>query len=149
MSVSIFDELDTYLIDKKNVISTRSMLKQIINWGMLDGIENPESLIYGIYQKLSLDVHVSPDNTDIGRRLITNRELFTEREIMPEYFVEYLELLHTIMDICLVVLLNILKENIQDSDNAKEFLKKRLHEDDFISLELSRTQQRIRELVEN
>lgn len=149
VSVSILDELDTYLIDKKNVISTRLMLKQIINWGMLDGIENPESLIYGIYQKLSSDVHASPDNTDIGRRLITNRELFTKREIMPEYFVEYLELLHTIMDVCLVALLNILKERIQDSNNAKEFLKKRLHEDDFASLELSRTQQRIRELVEN
>ena len=52
VSVSIFDELDTHLANKKHNVSTRLMLKQIIDWKMLEGIENPESLVYGIYQKL-------------------------------------------------------------------------------------------------
>lgn len=149
ISVSIFDELNDYLSDRKHIIPTKLMLKQIIDWKMLDGIEEPESLVYGIYQKLSSDVHVSHDNTDIGRRLITNRDLFKKREIMPEYLTEYLELLHTVMDVCLVVLLNMLKDEIQNSEAVREFLRKRLEDDYFSSLELSMTQNRIRVLIEN
>lgn len=149
ISMSIFDELDLYLSQRKNVLSTKLMLRQIIDWRMLEGVEDAKNLIYGIYERLSSDVHVSHNNIDIGRRLNTDRELFKKREIMPEYLTEYLELLHTITDICLVVMLNLFREDIQKSNNTKEMLKKKLNEQHFLSLELSRTTNRIKDLVES
>lgn len=41
------------------------------------------------------------------------------------------------------------KDNILNSKDTKEFLKKYLAEDAFTSLKLSRTQQKIKKLTEN
>ncbi|MEM2174306.1 MAG: hypothetical protein QXI58_01585 [Candidatus Micrarchaeia archaeon] len=45
-------------------------------WGIFDSILNSISEVYNVYSILSMDVHVIPDKTDIGRRLIKGKEIF-------------------------------------------------------------------------
>lgn len=147
ISGSIYDKIADFVLERDNVPSISKMLKQIINWGILDGIEEPYNLIYGnIYEKLSFNAHVLPDYIDIGRVLVSEKDLFQEREVMSNHLLEYFNMVHTIMDICMVASINILKENIQSFKEVKENIRERSMDKQFVSLGLKHTQKRIREL---
>ena len=68
-------------------------------------------------------MHVAPDKTNIGKRLLAEKDLF-ETEVIPEELNKYAEDLHRVMDIGIVVELNIL-ENISN-EKSKKWLNERL-----------------------
>lgn len=148
-SVAIYDKTEDFVLKQDNMPSFSRMLKQIIEWGILDGIEKPYDLIYdNIYKKLSMNTHGMFDATDIGRVLVSDKELFRDREILSEHLLEYFNILHEVIDICLVATMNILKENTQNS-KVKDSLRERIMDAQFISFELKYTQKRIKELLES
>ena len=99
------------------------IIEQLIEWQIVD-IPGPFEVLYGVlYRNLSRDVHVIPDATDVGRRLISERD-FMEIEVMPEELTKYMKNLHEVIDIGIVVELNILREWIELGGKAE--LRKRL-----------------------
>jgi hypothetical protein len=72
---------------------------------------------------LSSDVHVVPDATDVGRKLLAERD-FMEVEVIPQELWEYMNTLHRLIDIGIVIELNILKDWIEAGGSLR--LKERL-----------------------
>ena len=58
-------------------------------------------------------MHVAPDKTNIGKRLLAEKDLF-EIEVIPEELNRYAEDLHRVMDIGIVVELNILEDILNE-----------------------------------
>lgn len=66
-----------------------------------------------------------PDKTDIGRRLLKEKELF-ETTIIPEELNKFCGVLHKVMDIGVVIELSILSDWIEQNKDVKDRLRKRL-----------------------
>ncbi len=99
------------------------MVNQLIEWEIID-IPNSFAIVYKkLYTDLSRDVHVVPDATDMGRRLVAEKD-FMENEVIPEELTKYMKTLHEVIDLGIAVELNILKDWIKLGDNSK--LKERL-----------------------
>jgi len=128
-SAEIYDKILPLFEDRtlrKILPSVRSIVEQLADWGIFDPIQeivDPVEYIYDIYRKLSADVHVTPDKTNVGRRLIAEKELF-EIEVIPDELNRYAEVLHRVIDIGIVVELNILEDLI--SGKSKKWLDERL-----------------------
>jgi len=104
-------------------LKPRIVIEQLSAWGILDPYQQDD--IYEIYKELSREVHVIPDKTDIGRRLLHEKEIF-EVEIIPEELERFLRLLHRIMDIAIVIELNMLSDwiaRLKDKTKLKERLQ--------------------------
>jgi len=129
VSGGIFDILASVFEDKelrRLVPDLRTLVEQLESWGILHPIPNPVETIYeGIYGELSKDVHVIPDRTDIGRRLLREENLF-ETVVIPEELDKFLELLRKVMDVGVVVELNILSEWIKLGGEVRAKLRERL-----------------------
>lgn len=129
ISGGIFDKLAPIFEDqilRKLVPSNDKIIDQLIKWKIFESIPNPKYLIYDqIYKELCKDVHIIPDKTDIGRKLLSQKDIF-KVEVIYNEFKKYMNLLHKIMDICIVIELNILKEWIVQNETVKIRLKKRL-----------------------
>ncbi len=149
ISVAIYDKIEPIGLDENYIPSTSKMLKQLIGWGICDGLPNAYNLIYGMYGKLSPNVHVLPDYTDMGRVLVSEEKPFTERKVMSKYLLEYLGMLHTIIDIGMVVTLNILKDNVQNFSEVRDNLTVMLKDQQFLSLGLQYTPKRIETLLKS
>lgn len=134
-SISIIDELQNFIPIKNNMPTFPFMIEKLLHWNLFQGIENPFILIRKLYSKLSYDVHVYPDNMDVGRLLLSNEEYkpFSDKKILKNHLDEYLELLRTIMDISLVVGINILASNLDDHD-VHEKIKQRIATKEFQEL---------------
>jgi len=121
------------------------MVEQLAEWRIFDPIENPLKYVYDdIYKELSADIHVVPDRTNIGRRLLAEKELF-ETEVIPDEINKYTETLHKVMDIGIVAELNIL----EDLTNMNEKVRKWLNEWLFVitDLELNSASRKIAKMV--
>jgi len=108
---------------EKLIPRPRIIIKQLSAWGILDPYQ--QGKIYGVYKKLSKEVHVIPDKMDIGRRLLHERKIF-EVEVIREELEEFLKLLHKVMDIGIVIELNILSDwisQLKDKTKLKERLQ--------------------------
>lgn len=70
-------------------------------------------------------MHVTPDRTDIGKRLLLDEELF-EQPVLASALNEYSHSLHELMDLALVVLINVTKDLVATHDESKVNLSKRL-----------------------
>jgi hypothetical protein len=129
VSGGIFDMLAPIFEDKelrRLIPDLRTIVEQLESWGILHPIPNPVETIYeGIYGELSKDVHVIPDRTDIGRRLLRGENLF-ETVVIPEELDKFLELLREVMDVGVVVELNILSEWIELDGEVRARLRERL-----------------------
>ncbi len=121
-------------IERKSIPRMPVIIKQLNSWCILTPILNPEKVIYDIYRELCKDVHVIPDKTDFGRRLLSEKD-FLEIEIIPNELSKYIEILHKIMDIGIVIELNILRDWIDSGGNIE--LKKRLKTLENLGLEYS------------
>lgn len=117
-SVAIFDKTAILFNDlqfQKQFVHMPSfslIISQLIEWGVVD-IPNPYEILYrSLYRGLSRDVHVVPDATDVGRRLISERD-FMEIEVMPDELTKYIKSLRELMDIGIVIELNILRHWIE------------------------------------
>ena len=128
-SAGIYDIISPLFEDetlRKIVPSVRSIVEQLENWEIFDPIQriiNPVEYVYDFYKKLSADVHVAPDKTNIGKRLLAEKELF-ETEVIPDELNKYAEDLHRVMDIGIVVELNILEDIL--NEKSKRWLNEQL-----------------------
>ena len=136
-SISIIDELQDFIPIQNNMPTFSFMLGRLLHWDLLQGIENPFSLIRKLYSKLSSEVHVYPDNTDVGRLLLSNEEYkpFTDKKILQNHLDEYLQMLRIIMDVGLIVVINMLASNMDDHD-VREQIKQRIATKQFQELGL-------------
>jgi hypothetical protein len=126
--VSIFDKISPITKDselKKLIPFPKKIIEQLSEWNIFDPISNPIDEVYKVYNILSADVHVIPDKTDIGRRLLKGKEIF-ETIILSEELNKFSELLKKVMDIDIVIELNILEDWIKKDKSVKEKLKNRL-----------------------
>ena len=148
-SAGIYDKISPLFEDKnlrKVVPNVRSIVEQLADWEIFDPIQeiiNPVEYVYDFYyRELSADVHVAPDKTNIGKRLLAEKELF-ETEVIPDELNRYAEDLHRVMDIRIVVELNILEDIL--NEKSKKWLNERL--DAITELELSYASTKIVEMT--
>jgi len=147
-SAGIYDKISPFFEDetlKKIIPNVKSIVEQLVDWKIFDPIQesiSPEEYIYSFYKKLSADVHVAPDKTNIVKRLLAEKELF-ETEVIPDELNRYAEDLHRVMDIGIVVELNILKDIL--NEKSKKWLNERL--DAITELELNYASTRIMEMI--
>jgi len=147
-SAGIYDKTSPLFEDeilRKIVPSVRSIVEQLANWEIFDPIQriiDPVEYVYDLYKKLSADVHVAPDKTNIVKRLLAEKELF-ETEVIPDELNGYAEDLHRVMDIGIVVELNILEDIL--NEKSKKWLNERL--DVIKKLELSYASTKIVEMI--
>ena len=147
-SAGIYDIISPLFEDetlRKIVPSVRSIVEQLANWEIFDPIQriiDPVEYVYDLYKKLSADVHVAPDKTNIVKRLLAEKELF-ETEVIPDELNGYAEDLHRVMDIGIVVELNILEDIL--NEKSKKWLNERL--DVIKKLELSYASTKIVEMT--
>jgi hypothetical protein len=128
-SAAIFDKTSILFRDRKfqkqfvHIPSFRVIIKQLIEWQVAD-ISNAFNVVYeNLYRDLSKEVHVVPDATDVGRRLLAERD-FMEIEVIPDELTKYVKTLHELIDIGIVIELNILRDWIELGDKTR--LKERL-----------------------
>jgi len=127
-SGGIFDKIAPLFDDpdlEKLIIALkpRIVIEQLSAWGILDPYQQDD--IYEIYKELSQEVHVIPDKTDVGRKLLHEKEIF-KVEIIPGELERFLRLLHRIMDIAIVIELNMLSDwiaRLKDKTKLKERLQ--------------------------
>jgi len=145
VSGGIFDILAPLIVELRPPVKT--VLCQLSDWGILRSIDDPITTAYQIYGRLSEEVHVLPDRTDIGRRLLLKPEkLLEEHLVMPEHLREHLDLLHQVIDVGTVVLANILRKEPLEYE-VKLGLQTRLKDPDFQRLRLTQAAKRIEEFV--
>lgn len=107
ISARIFDEIR----DPKFRPSITIIVKQLEGWKILKPIQEAKAYVYdSLYGRLSAYIHVVPDRTDIGRKVLVNHPDIFEEQIQPEPLREYAETLHQVMDVAVVVELNILED---------------------------------------
>lgn len=129
-SAGIFDKIAPLPEDSdlRNLIPyPRTTVQQLQEWGILEPIPNPVEEIYeDLYSQLSGDVHVVPDATDMGRRLLSeSEEEVFQVKVNPDELVRFTEILHRVIDIGMVIELNVLEDWIEKKGNARENLKGR------------------------
>jgi hypothetical protein len=130
-SAGIYDKISPLFEDetlRKIIPNVKSIVKQLAAWeifGPIQEIMDPVEYVYDFYRELSADVHVAPDKTNIGRRLLAKKELF-EIEVIPDELNKYAEVLHRVMDIGIVVELNILEDIVIKNEELKKWLSERL-----------------------
>ncbi len=135
ISASIYDVLGSEIEQSDLRVSIETIVRQLDEWGIFDPIPNAVAFIYECaYRRLSADVHVVPDRTDIGRRLDSGTSRAFEREVLPEILREYAKLLHQIMDVAVVVEVNVLRDLVGEN-GAREQLMKRLPTLECLGLE--------------
>jgi len=146
-SGGIYDKISPLFEDenlRKIIPNVKQIVEQLAGWNLFNPIHDPVMYVYDFYKELSADVHVIPDKTDIGRRLLSEKELF-ETEVIIDELNKYCENLHKIMDIGIVVELSILEDYIIQNDTAKSWLKEKLV--DIAMLDLKNSSTKIAEVV--
>jgi hypothetical protein len=112
-SAAIYDKIEPVVHQRRYQPSFKTILAQLSEWGLLDRTEDVDN-VRDAYMRLSKDVHVLPDYTDIGRVLTKgSAELFEPRAVNQAVLHEYLVTESFVMDMCATIELNILKENLK------------------------------------
>lgn len=114
-AISIFDKLEKSFADYRP--NVKHFLSQIHQWHLLDGIEISTNGLYSdFYGMLSSDVHVMPDSTDTGRAIKSGETAFEDKHVIDKVLLEYLNSVTQVIDLVMVIILNWIKENIQDKN---------------------------------
>jgi hypothetical protein len=147
-SGGILDALDPITNILRLLPTTRTLVSQLDEWHMFRPINDPISFVYGeIYRKLSDYVHALPDMTDIGTRLLASPDaLFDENKLLPGKLREHLELLHEIVDVGFVVMINVLIDQFEDSEEIKASIRERADAKEFKVLDLPYTSLRLQSI---
>jgi len=145
-SATIYDIIAPRMGDRNFLPSMLTMVRQLADWGMFDPVPEPVSAVYGeIYGRLSADVHVVPNRLDIGRRITSRSPDIFRQEVLPEALHEYAASLHTLMDLAIVIELNVMKSLIDEYEESRDNLRKRLNT--LTSLQLQYSARRANQLV--
>lgn len=124
VSAAIFDKTailfsDTQFQEKYvRIPSFLVMVKQLIEWQIVDIPKSLDILYDGLYRNLSKDVHVRPDETDVGRKHLSDKD-WMKTEVIPGEAVQYMIVLLGVMDMAIVIELNVLKDWIELGDKVK------------------------------
>jgi hypothetical protein len=146
-SASIYDKLGPVMEEREYRPSFRTIVRQLEEWGIFNPLTDAEDQIYeGIFRRLSADVHVVPERTDIGRRLAVGISDISEQILLPDTLREYSSLLHKLMDLAIVIELNIAKDLVEEYDEVKTNLKSR--SPTFEQLGLGRSLERVKQFLE-
>lgn len=128
-SAGIFDKISPLFknpeLRRKCIPPIGTMIAQLEEWKILDTMPNPSKTVYDLYSDLSADIHVIPDRTDIGRRLLSQKDLF-ETEVIPSELTSYMKFLSQVIDISTIIEFNVLKDWLPANDSIKNKLKDRL-----------------------
>lgn len=147
-SAAVFDKTAPLLTNRmlrKLVPDAKTIVEQLADWKLFHPIADPMPTVYdGLYADLSSDVHVIPDKTDIGRRLLYETD-FLETNIVVKELDRYVGTLHRLMDIGVVISLNVFQDWISKDDNVKGGLRGRIGRVEDLKLQHSLT--RLMELV--
>jgi len=145
-SAMIYDIISPKMEDRNFVPSMRTMVRQLADWGMFDPVPEPVSAVYReIYGRLSADVHLVPNRLDIGRRITSEAPDIFGQEVLPKVLHEYAASLHALMDLAVVIELNVMKSLVDEYDESRDNLTKRL--DTLTSLHLEYSARRAKQLV--
>lgn len=127
-SAAIFDKIYPLPKDptlKKLIPPPKICINQLNEWGIFNPVSDAKNRIYNFYSRLSANIHVVPDEIDVGRRLLSQKDLY-EIEIIPDELNNYCKQLQEIMDIGIVIELNILQDLITQNKEVQNNLKERL-----------------------
>ncbi len=110
----------------------RETIRQLADWGMLNGIANdPVKTVGDLYGDLSLDVHASVQQTNLGRAADEGAEILEwPAPILTESLYEFLEDFHSAMEIAVITELNLLS-GLVERDRLVETCKRLLQNDEF------------------
>lgn len=151
-SAAIFDKTTIILEDSKfrkefiYLPNFREIIEQIADWNIFDPIQDPVELVYNkIYRELSKNVHVIPDKTDIGKRLLSQKDPF-ETEINLDELSKFVKVLHEVVDIGIVIELNVLSDWINQDREVKTKLRERLAVIEDLGLKFS--SEKLKRLIE-
>jgi len=129
-SVSIFDKTAPILEDEEFRreyvrLPFSVIVRQLVEWKIIDIPEAYHVVYSDLYGRLSKDVHVFPDKTDIGRRLLGEKD-FLKIVVVPTELNRFMKDLHKVIDIGIVIELNILSDWIRENEEVQTSLGKRL-----------------------
>jgi len=145
-SAMIYDIIGPRMEDPNFLPSMRTMVHQLADWDMFNPVPKAESTVYKeIYGRLSADVHVVPNRLDIGRRITSESPDIFRQEMLPEELHKYVASLHALMDLAVVIELNVMKSLVDEYDESRDNLTKRL--DTLTSLHLEYSVRRAKQLV--
>jgi hypothetical protein len=147
VSATIYDKISPIIEDPEFRLPFKTFIRQLDQWDIFNPIPKAEEWIYeGIYGRLSADVHVIPDRTDIGQRLIAESSEIFHQELLPDVLREYANSLHEIMDLAIVIELNIMADYIKKYDEVKANFEERL--DTLEQLGLAYSVKRAKQLLD-
>lgn len=145
-SAAIYDIIGPRPKDRDFLPSMWTMVRQLADWGMFDPVPQPVSAVYEeIYGRLSADVHVVPNRLDIGRRITSESPDIFRQEVLPEELHKYAASLHALMDLAVVIELNVMKSLIDEYEESRVKLIRRL--ETLTSLHLKHSVKRAKQLV--
>jgi len=146
ISASIYDKVSTIVEDPSFRPPVKVIVRQLDQWGIFNPLPDPVTSIYDeIYGTLSADVHVVPDRTDIGKRMVAAPDEILEQKLLQSMLGEYANYLHQVMDLAIVVELNIMRDLVDRYNESRSNLRGRL--DALEQLGLEHSLARAKELV--
>jgi len=126
-SAGIYDKIKPIIEDQNFRPDVKTIVRQLGDWGMFNPVPDPTTSIYKeIYGRLSADVHIEPDRTDIGKRILNTPKQIFDHKVFQKALSEYAHRLHEVMDLAIVIEMNIMRDVIEGYDEAKTNLKGRL-----------------------
>lgn len=137
ISGSIYDKISPIAADPKFRLDIKTIIQQLDQWEIFNPVIDPTISIYKMYYQLSLDVHIIPDRTDFGKRLLNESNEIFDQTVSQKDLSEYIDLLHQIMDLAILIELNIFKDNIENYDEVKTNLRKELENLEQLGLNYS------------
>jgi hypothetical protein len=126
-SAGIFDKLSILFNDTKfqrkyvQLPSFKAIVELLIYWDIID-IADYVKFHDSLYDYLSKNVHVFPDWTDVGRRLLHEHDWMDVRVIQDELRI-YMFVLLEVMDISILIELNMLADWIKKCSQVNELQK--------------------------
>ena len=131
-SIGIFDKLESVIVEWEYQVLPSVIFRQLEAWSLFEPIMNPKKTIYDtLYSKLSGEVHVMLDRTDLGKFLLKYPEsCFNVPTVDPQFLQEYLDILRDVMDVGVVLTFNMLKENLKDKkikDSTRQLISEFSH----------------------
>jgi len=137
-SAGIYDKITPIIEDQDFRPNVKTIVQQLDHWGFFNPIPDPTTSIYEeIYKRLSADVHIIPDRTDIGKRILNRPNRMFDQKVFQKALSEYAHLLHEVMDCAIVIELNIMRDIIQVYDEAKTNLRGRIETLEQLGLKYS------------
>ena len=131
-----------------HLLSLEEMVKELAELNIFDPIddihtENPVDVVYQFYRILSRYAHAEPDKTHIGRRIFLNEKDIFSDQIIEEELKGYLNSLHNLVDLGLLIELNLLEDLAAQN---KEYIEERLPV--IIDLELYHAATKIEKILD-